>query len=426
MTNIAALGKLRMGIARILHKYPLLGGLVASWEIREDSLIGTMGVGLGADGIILYYSPIFVMKICGEGLIAVLHHEVRHVIYGHVYFDAADYPDFNARTIAEEVTVNENLPEKLPVRGVLLRDYPKLKRNQDTKTRYRILAQKSSNIDPDLQNGQGAKVASVPNGNGKCGEKGHSSGIASIQPLKGEQIGNHERWKEIAANKAFAKATVVVTLDKLGNKGAKPTDYEKTIIKEAFKDQGLQPGCGFSLLGQGKQQTQNWQSILRRYVGSELRKAVSFTRPARRFPDLWGIVPGQQSTGMRPRVMASIDTSGSMTDNELAEISKELSVMSRAFEIHVVECDSTIHRDYKYKGRIKDVLGRGGTSFIPPLERMFLRRIRPDIVIFFTDGFGDAPERQPHLPIIWVLTAGGKCPANWGRVIEMKHPKSGE
>ena len=108
-----------------------------------------------------------------------------------------------------------------------------------------------------------------------------------------------------------------------------------------------------------------------------------------------------------------------MSDADLAGISKELKVMAAKFEVHIVECDSIIHRHYKYNGPIKTILGRGGTSFLPPLEPAFLKSINPDLILFFTDGDGDAPEKAPKVPVIWVLTDGGFSPVKWGKVLHM-------
>ena len=63
--------------------------------------------------------------------------------------------------------------------------------------------------------------------------------------------------------------------------------------------------------------------------------------------------------------------------------------------------------------------GGGGTNFQPPLERVFLRKHAVDLVIYFTDGWGPAPENRPYLPVIWTLTPGGTPPASWGEVLEM-------
>jgi predicted metal-dependent peptidase len=179
-----------------------------------------------------------------------------------------------------------------------------------------------------------------------------------------------------------------------------------------------------SIAGNGSEELQqkpgtlDWVRLLRRYVGQAFEVRADYRRPARRFVDRVGIVPGKRRASLRPRVMAVLDTSGSMTPESLATISGELSRMAACYRVTVVECDCAIQKVYEFRP-ITQVSGRGGTSFLPPLETSFLRTHKPDLIVFFTDGFGDAPDRQPRAHVIWCLVPGGQRPAPWGRVISM-------
>ena len=61
---------------------------------------------------------------------------------------------------------------------------------------------------------------------------------------------------------------------------------------------------------------------------------------------------------------------------------------------------------------------RGGTDLRPPFAAGFLRKHRPSLVLYFTDGWGLA-EDPPRMPVIWVLTPGGQMPCKWGRTVQM-------
>ena len=116
---------------------------------------------------------------------------------------------------------------------------------------------------------------------------------------------------------------------------------------------------------------------------------------------------GNAAKAERPRVMAVIDTSGSITPELLESISAELALLARHHAVLVVECDAMVHAVYEYLGPLRAVHGRGGTDFRPPLVRNFLRKHRPDLVVYFTDGFGPAPEQGPQVPLAWCLVPGG-------------------
>jgi predicted metal-dependent peptidase len=116
--------------------------------------------------------------------------------------------------------------------------------------------------------------------------------------------------------------------------------------------------------------------------------------------------------------MAVIDTSGSVTSDLLSQIDGELRRLAKHYEVLVVECDCQIQRTYPYQ-TLTTVWGRGGTDLRPPLEKDFLRQHKPDLVVYFTDGYGPAHQCQPAVPVIWCLTPNGTEPVKWGKKIMM-------
>jgi predicted metal-dependent peptidase len=163
----------------------------------------------------------------------------------------------------------------------------------------------------------------------------------------------------------------------------------------------------------------NWRQALRRYVRSVLEPEPAFGRPPRRFPHLVGVVPGGARRPQKARVMAVIDTSGSVPPEALTQIADELDEMRRWHEVHVVECDATIHAVYRLTQRLPRVHGRGGTDLRPPFAVGVLAKVRPEVVVYFTDGAGPAPDRAPGVPVLWCLTRGGTKPTGWGWVLTL-------
>ena len=62
--------------------------------------------------------------------------------------------------------------------------------------------------------------------------------------------------------------------------------------------------------------------------------------------------------------------------------------------------------------------GGGGTSFKPVFEYVATKCEQPDLLIYFTDGYGDVPEK-PAYPVMWVITPGGKNIVPWGMEAKM-------
>jgi hypothetical protein len=182
---------------------------------------------------------------------------------------------------------------------------------------------------------------------------------------------------------------------------------------------GSELGSDLTELRGSRRSQLDWRRLLRRYIGRELEVRPTFSRPPRRLPKLIGILPGQRRIARRPRILAIIDTSASISPTLLEQVDAELAGLARRFSLTIVECDRKIRRSYRYRGRLEAVQGRGGTDLRPPLELAFLRKHRPDLAIFFTDGLGPAPVVPPPIPVIWCLAPEGSAPARWGRVIPM-------
>lgn len=108
-----------------------------------------------------------------------------------------------------------------------------------------------------------------------------------------------------------------------------------------------------------------------------------------------------------------------MTSELLAQVAGELRTMATSHDVVVVECDAEIQRTYPFTGELPEVCGRGGTDLRPPLEPAVLATIRPDVVVYFTDGEGPAHADAPRVPVLWCLTLGAEPPAPWGRTVWM-------
>jgi predicted metal-dependent peptidase len=131
------------------------------------------------------------------------------------------------------------------------------------------------------------------------------------------------------------------------------------------------------------------------------------------------VVPGKKREPQRRRVLAVIDTSASIGGTEIRAIGTELLALGTENDVIVVECDCRVHAVYPLAGPITSVKGRGGTDLRPPLATAFLRQHRVDVVVYFTDGFGPAPESAPLVPVLWCLTPVGQRPAPWGAIAHL-------
>lgn len=384
----------RSATNRLASAYPFHAGLLSRFILVANRLLRTASVTARMEGVYLIVNPEFWGALSEDEQLGVLHHETNHVLFGHVFEDRSKFPDQRARIIAEEVTVNEWVPESLPGKPIVLARYPRLPKGEDTDERYARLARRRS-----------PKSA-----------RRRPPGLITTD--------EHAVWADAVdageSARLAARIAVHAAARELG-----PGEWDKlpeSIRRAVTGGYGDKPGTQIEELIGGGKGTVDWRGALRRMVTADTRPASNYGRPPRRSPALAGLVPGTARASGRTRVMAVVDTSGSVSREMLADIAAELEVMSAACTITVVECDAKVHAVYAFPvgGALRSVKGRGGTDLRPPFEPAFLHEHRPDAVVYFTDGDGPAPGLGPNLPVYWCLTPGGLRPANWGRVLKMR------
>jgi predicted metal-dependent peptidase len=117
-----------------------------------------------------------------------------------------------------------------------------------------------------------------------------------------------------------------------------------------------------------------------------------------------------------PKWAAMIDTSASMSEDNMADGLKELKIVASIHESQgwIVPCDTKPHWDKKIEVtstcdiRRTQLFGRGGTTFAD-----FFRQLPKelgtdlDLVVVMTDGWIDAipPELAPPCEVIWIITS---------------------
>lgn len=351
----------------------------------EDGSVATMCIGMVDGRLQLRFSPAFVADLTIDEVCGVVHHEANHVLFAHVLHQPEPGENRRARVTAEEVTANEWVAEPLPGQPILLSDFPYLPANEDTVTRYDRLARRRTPL-PDRP-----------------------------------PIDDHGSWSEITEDPILGEGAVRMAV---GAAWDALTDAEKRNVDQVTAEQASKL-CGSGTLNAesatlaGGHASVPWQTVLRRYTRTVLSVRPVYGRPPRRYPHLVGILPGKARMADRPMILACIDTSGSLSDPSLADISAELARLGGAAAVTVVECDTVIHRVYPYTKPVTVVMGRGGTDLRPPFAADFLRKHRPNLVLYFTDGCGPAPANPPRMPVIWVLTPGGQMPCKWGRKVQM-------
>lgn len=116
------------------------------------------------------------------------------------------------------------------------------------------------------------------------------------------------------------------------------------------------------------------------------------------------------------RVYVAVDTSGSVDDQQIRALVGEVQGILSAYP-HVIcdlyYADADVYGPYPLTAdsAIPQPQGGGGTDFRPFFTAVAEQHDRRSqaVCVYLTDGYGDFPTEPPELPVLWVVTAGGRA-----------------
>lgn len=326
----------------------------------------------------------------------VLEHEMLHMIMKHdgIRFGEGYSSDANLLNIACDLAINQLInKERLPPKAQTIEAYD-LPADKTTEFYYSELKKKR-------ESGM-KKIQELLKNGGLNGIPGKTKGCC--QPGKAPDAKTSQTdWN----------AEIDLAL--------------RSIIKDAYERAKKDPNGPGNLPGNIKELIERmiappkvpWNKEIRQFPSSLGRARIQNTikRESKRF----GTTPGTRIKNA-PRILVAIDTSGSISNEDLRLFANEIHHMFRqGTEITIAECDTRINKVYNYQGKLTEVHGRGGTdlnaifNWIKDTNSIF------DGIICLTDGYTiPLPERQPvAIKTLWIINRGEKC-ANFGKTIHIE------
>lgn len=344
--------------------HPFFGCLALKLKMFEDKKTETALT----DAKNLLYNADYIESLNNQELVGLLAHVVMHIALGHTWRQG----DRESRkwNMATDYTINYNLLGAgftLPEGGLFNADYD----DKSAEEIYQIL--------PDQQQQKN------DNKRGKGKDKG--KGKKNIDPgLCGGVLGTKG---EKATTKAKAEMKAAVNQALQIAKGKLPDDL-RCQVQEILET--VIP----------------WYVLLRDLVEMSARNDYNWSKPSRRYFSNGIILPSLVSEEL-PEVAIAIDTSCSITKEQLSNFAAEASAVLGAYEttIHVIYCDAKIQGEGIFRREDLPLelklLGGGGTKFAPVFELIAKRGYTPSCLIYFTDLCGSFPEQEPDYPVMWLV-----------------------
>lgn len=365
----------------------------------NNTLVPTAGVSRLGINYQLYLNENFWNQLNPNQRIGLLKHELLHIAFFHLT-DYEHLTDAKISNIAKDIEINQYIDrEFLPPGPQLPEVYPELnlEPKMGTKYYYDKLMQAAQNPGtcPNLDKMLGA-------GQGEEGEGGDGKGQIKVKVNingKGEveiEVPDHSTWGEFedldeATKKLIKKQTEHIL---------------KEVVDQVTKSRGTVPSEMAEILKRLNELEPpkfNWRGYVRRFVGGSIK---TFTKMSRHKPNFRFIENPGLKHKQRRHILVAVDTSGSVSTEELKEFLNEIYHISRTgTDVTIIQCDAAISHIGKFDPK-KDleIHGRGGTSFHPVTDYYDENYRKYNCLIYLTDGEAPAPDKCRG-PVLWVISS---------------------
>jgi len=415
--------KLKRARIQIQKDSPFFAYLSLYLKFREASpatnndppdLPAYAGMGVSADGWLIYKKE-FVDKLTEKELIGVLVHEILHLSLLHLTRRGSREP--TVWNIAADICVNHIVKSNgfsLP-NGCIITDY----QNNITFGGITVSDCHKKTAEQIYE-----ELESLAKKRGRSGCRGQGSGDSEGYPC-GDKDGQQPfdaHIEGIGDPKKDGK-----------NKGKNKiplTNEERHAIEEYWvnkahealvtaKLRGSTPLGIERLIGGLTESKVGWREILQRYVQRAIPYDYSYKTPSKKSVSTGYYMPSTIKDYID--IVVAVDTSGSISQNELIEFLSEIIGISKAFSSRVkmrllthdvkVWDDWTIQNGNIDKIKNLNVRGGGGTSHKEVFQYVQEKHRDTKLVICFTDGDSDLDEidgNKYRFDKVFVISESGK------------------
>ena len=345
-------------------------------QIRKD--IPTAGVSKNGIGVQLSINPGFFTNLNEKQRIGLLKHELLHVSFGHITMRDR-FSNHKLFNIAADLEINQYIAvDQLPEGGLTLDMFPELNlpAKAGTTKYYELLEQEQNS--------------------GSC-----PTLDSLLDQMDGDSQYCHGTWKEFEDLTEAEQKLVEKQVQHQMKETAEQTEKRRGNIPGELADL-------ISRLRNIEPPKFDWKGYLRRFVGNS---SVSYTKKLRRKYNKRYVENPGLKIKFKNNILVGVDTSGSVSNDELKEFMNELVHMHKTgHKITVAQCDTRLNSVEEFNPR-KDweIKGRGGTSFQPVIDHFNERKGRYTALIYLTDGEAYTPENCPH-NTLWVHSS--RCNIN--------------
>ena len=390
----AARDKLITARVGLLLRAPFFGNIATRMNlVNADSWLPTAAT----DGRRFYYNSEFVANMPLKQLEFLVGHEVLHAVYDHM--GRRGNRDPKLWNIADDYCVNYDLVEQRVGDRIPSALYDEKFKGMAAEEVYDYLYENAEKIDVN-----------------KLAKQLLDEHMDGDDEGDGDGDGNDDG-------------------DKPGNGRPRLSKEEQKEIRDELRDAilaaasaagaGNVPGGVKRLIKDLTEPVMNWRELLQQQIESTVKSDYTWSRPSRRSWHMDAVMPGMKP-GTQIDVVIGIDTSGSITDEDLRVFLSEIKGIMETYDeykIHVCGWDTAVHNSEVFTSdNLEDIAsfvpgGGGGTDPHCVWDWLKENEIEPKKLIMFTDFcfFGWSPEEvEPYCDTVWIIKGNPTAEPEFG------------
>lgn len=339
----------------------------------------------------VFYNEEKVMDLNDAEIQGALAHMVMHLATSS--FDRRNEREPGAWDIATDVKINSLMKQN----GMATPNSPFTPENEDYIDLSFLLPDDSDEDSleiRDLSNRNAEQVYDIIN------DKGDPD---KMQAAVEETFDNHEESEE---DDSTAAGEDQADADEWANRMSKAKSHAEQ------KQQGDEPSGIDRYIDEVLQPQIDWKTILQQYMTRLTNHDYSWNRPNKKYRAHGHYLPRMKSESVNVTVL--LDTSGSISDEELALFVSEISSMVNGFEfvnLDVVQHTTDVYKHERFSGssisreQLKNMdLKSGGTNHVPAFNYVRENNLDPDVIVSLTDMASSFPDRsEVQAPVIWLV-----------------------
>lgn len=428
-TNITVEQKFAKIMLSLRVLRPFYSAVYEVTEKKKDNTCETIGVGTND----MVYNYDFVDKTPFDELLYIILHEVGHIALMHVA--RRDNRDPALWNIAADLYVNKMLSEEfgitpgqtvtingtnitMPVNGLFCSS---IDIDEDyTEAIYESLEKQGK------QNGYMDAV----NGHSNSPKDGYGYSFTYSGSKKKE-----DSWGRAISDEPQVFRTTVKPGDKTGldlvdngdDQALKKQKADKLVADAMVRVEMSSTNCGsgsnglLAIIKKMLKSELDWRKLLRKYLIAATTSDSSFSKPDKRMYYQKSIYPGQvcDELNIIKGVKVCIDTSGSISDEDIAYFCGQVYQLTKQFKIdaELIYWDTDIQSTGQFSGYKEfnrvNIVGRGGTDPSVVFKYFDTKKckIKPVVTLMFTDGYFStssitSKQRKKYKDTIWIMTRG--------------------